>query len=104
MQTWANIDSNNYVIRVVQIDNSQDLPIFQGADTAWVDVSDSKNGPNFLELGRIYLPEKNAVVTSKLYPSWILNQETMIWKAPVDKPSDGQEYIWDESLLLWVSE
>jgi len=36
------------------------------------------------------------------YPSWILNNETYLWEAPVPYPNDGKEYVWDEALEEWV--
>lgn len=29
--------------------------------------------------------------------TYILDTETYLWKRPVDKPTDGQEYRWDEN-------
>ena len=29
--------------------------------------------------------------------TYILDTETCLWKRPVDKPTDGQEYRWDEN-------
>lgn len=36
------------------------------------------------------------------YPSWILNTSTFLWEAPVPYPTDGQNYIWDETTQSWV--
>jgi hypothetical protein len=36
------------------------------------------------------------------YPSWIWNDQTNSWDAPIPKPEDGQEYYWDESSQEWV--
>jgi hypothetical protein len=36
------------------------------------------------------------------YPSWILNNQTYLWEAPVPYPTDGQMYIWDEATESWV--
>lgn len=40
----------------------------------------------------------------KPYPSWTLNEYTSEWDPPVTKPTDGQEYIWDEINQMWVVE
>ena len=37
----------------------------------------------------------------KPFPSWIGNEETMTWQAPVTRPIDGF-YQWDEPTLSWV--
>lgn len=36
------------------------------------------------------------------YPSWILSTQTYEWEAPVPYPTDGKNYVWDESTLSWV--
>lgn len=36
------------------------------------------------------------------YPSWILNQETYTWNAPVAMPTDGKPYNWNEDDQEWV--
>jgi hypothetical protein len=33
-----------------------------------------------------------------LLTSWILNEDTCRWEAPVAKPDDGQEYKWNETI------
>lgn len=38
----------------------------------------------------------------KPYPSWIGNEETMTWTAPVPYPDDNQIYRWDESTTSWI--
>jgi hypothetical protein len=34
--------------------------------------------------------------------SWIGNEEKMTWQAPTPYPTDGKQYIWDESTTSWV--
>jgi hypothetical protein len=36
------------------------------------------------------------------FPSWILNQDTYLWQAPVAQPDDGKRYDWDEDTTSWV--
>tara|TARA_R110000868_G_scaffold140357_1_gene355908 strand:- start:136 stop:537 length:402 start_codon:yes stop_codon:yes gene_type:complete len=36
------------------------------------------------------------------YPSWILSTQTYYWEAPIPYPTDGKNYVWDESTLSWV--
>lgn len=36
------------------------------------------------------------------YASWILNQETYLWEAPVAYPNDGKFYEWNEDDQEWV--
>jgi hypothetical protein len=36
------------------------------------------------------------------YPSWTLNTETFLWEAPIPMPTDGKNYLWDETTHNWV--
>jgi hypothetical protein len=36
-----------------------------------------------------------------LITSWILNEDTCIWEAPVVYPTDGSRYNWNEEILNW---
>jgi len=38
------------------------------------------------------------------FASWVLNEDTCQWKAPVDMPTDGQMYSWDEATTSWVAQ
>ena len=38
----------------------------------------------------------------KPYPSWIGNEETMTWEAPVPYPDNGKRYTWDEPTTSWI--
>lgn len=37
------------------------------------------------------------------YPSWVLNEQGE-WEAPIEYPSDGGAYIWDEQNQAWINE
>ena len=36
------------------------------------------------------------------FPSWLLDDDTCQWNAPVPKPDDGKDYVWDELTINWV--
>ena len=57
---------------------------------------------NYAGLGFTYDPIRDAFISPKPYPSWILNEETCIWEAPVLYPNDNQLYSWDETTKSWV--
>ena len=57
---------------------------------------------NYAGLGFTYDPIRDAFIAPKPYPSWILNEGSCIWEAPVSYPNDGQLYSWDETTLSWV--
>ena len=41
-----------------------------------------------------------AFIPPKPYDSWVFNEDTCLWEAPVPMPEDG-EYIWNESTVSW---
>lgn len=57
---------------------------------------------NYAGIGFIYDREKDAFIPPQPYPSWILDEETCLWNAPVAYPNDGKVYKWDEPTTSWV--
>jgi hypothetical protein len=57
---------------------------------------------NFAGIGYIYDTERDAFYTPKPYASWVLDEETCIWNAPVEMPADAgtgdpvKMYRWHE--------
>jgi len=45
---------------------------------------------------------RDAFITPKPYPSWVLDEATCRWGAPVPYPATGQ-WLWDEATLSWVA-
>lgn len=56
---------------------------------------------NHAGIGYTYDETRDAFIAPKPFNSWILNEDTCLWEAPVAYPSDGQIYIWNESILNW---
>ncbi len=56
---------------------------------------------NFAGIGYIYDEDKDAFIPPKPYASWILNEETCQWEAPVVKPDDDNLYDWNEETTSW---
>jgi hypothetical protein len=58
---------------------------------------------NFASVGFTYDRGRDAFIPPKPYNSWILDENTCIWKAPIDMPADYRErvYSWNESTLSW---
>jgi hypothetical protein len=59
---------------------------------------------NFAGVGGYYVPELDAFVKPKPFPSWILNKDTCFWEAPVSKPDLENNYSWDEDNQQWVED
>ena len=56
---------------------------------------------NYAGVGYTYDQTKDAFIPPKPYPSWILNETTCLWEAPVVKPDDGHRYLWNEETQQW---
>ena len=56
---------------------------------------------NFGTKGYRYDHVRDAFVPPQLYNSWTLNETTCQWEAPVSYPTDGQEYVWNETNRSW---
>jgi hypothetical protein len=57
---------------------------------------------NYAGIGYEYRADIDGFVPPKPYPSWVLNETTGLWDAPVPYPTDGKQYTWDETTQSWV--
>jgi hypothetical protein len=63
---------------------------------------------NYAGLGYTYDSEHDAFIPPKPFASWILNEESCLWDAPVAMPEDAgtgeppKRYSWDEATTSWV--
>lgn len=117
MAHFAQLDDNNIVTQVIVVHNN-DCKIngveteeagvvfcktLFGADTKWKQTS--YNGTirkNYAGIGFKYDAGRDAFIPPKPFNSWILREATCTWKAPVDYPTDGKHYQWDESKTNWT--
>lgn len=56
---------------------------------------------NYAGIGYIYNSELDAFIPPKLFDSWILDEDTGQWKAPIEYPQGGDRYLWNEENLRW---
>ena len=67
-------------------------------------VRTSYNGSfrkNYAGVGMIYKEDIDAFITPKPFESWILDEESGNWNAPIEKPIDDENYVWNETLDNW---
>ena len=116
MAHFAQLDENNVVTQVIVIHNNELLDngveseakgiafcqsLFPG--TNWKQTSYNANTrKNYAGIGFTYDAGRDAFIPPKPYPSWVLNEATCRWDAPVPMPDDGKLYRWDEETLSWV--
>jgi len=56
---------------------------------------------NHAGIGYTYDEDRDAFIPKKPFNSWILNEDTCLWNAPVAYPQDNYTYRWNESTLTW---
>jgi hypothetical protein len=56
---------------------------------------------NYAGIGYTYDAERDAFIPFKPYGSWILDEATCQWEAPVPYPTDGFTYTWNEAEVDW---
>jgi len=58
---------------------------------------------NYAGVGYLYDAQRDAFIPPKPVASWVLNEETCLWNAPIPYPKDGSFYSWDETTTSWVA-
>ena len=109
MAHFAKLDENNIVTQVIVVSNdiatSESAGItfinnLYGTSDTWKQTSyNNKMRKNYAGVGFTYDASKDAFIPPKPFASWILNNTTCLWEAPVDYPDDSENrYTWDETL------
>lgn len=57
---------------------------------------------NHASIGYTYDDTRDAFIPAKPFNSWVLNETTCLWEAPIQYPSDGELYQWNEENNSWV--
>ena len=57
---------------------------------------------NYAGIGYTYDEVRDAFIPPQPFSSWVLDENTCLWDAPTPMPTDGKQYIWDESTISWV--
>jgi hypothetical protein len=80
--------------------------------TGWVQTSYNTFGgqhpegrplrKNYAGIGFTYDVGRDAFIPPKPFASWVLNETTCLWDAPISYPTDDKQYVWDEATTLWV--
>ena len=120
MAHFAEIDENNIVTRVLVVGDDQEdrgqefLADDLGLGGTWLKTSyNTQSGvhslggtpfrKNYAGIGYSYDETRDAFIPPKPYTSWVLNEDTCIWDAPVAMPvEEGKLFVWDEDTTSWV--
>jgi hypothetical protein len=116
MAHFAELDSNNKVVRVIVVSN-QDTADEHGAEvesigiayckslfgeeTNWIQTSyNASFRRKYAGAEDIYDPLNDIFISPQRYPSWVLD-ENFNWTSPVPFPNDGKKYNWNEQTVNW---
>ena len=112
MAHFAQLDENKIVTKVLVIEQDViDTGLF-GEPSSFVQTSYNTHAgvhtlggtplrKNYAGTGYTYDSVRDAFIPPKPYNSWTLVEDTCLWTAPVDMPTDGKVYSWDEETLSW---
>jgi len=112
MAHFAKLDENNIVTFVTfgrDEDNGRESEISSRTGDVYKQTSFNTVGgvhrlggtpfrKNFAGIGYTYDETRDAFIPPKEYASWILDETTCLWKAPITCPEDDKSYFWDEDL------
>jgi len=106
MTYFAKLDSDNLVIFVTQ-GRQEDDGLEEELNARTGDVYrqtylDGSARFNYAGIGFTYDADRDAFIPPTPYPSWVLDEATCLWVAPIDYPADGGQYVWDEETTDWV--
>ena len=57
---------------------------------------------NHASIGYTYDEQRDAFIPIKPYNSWVLNETTCLWDAPIPKPDNENKYTWNEETQSWT--
>ena len=124
MAHFAQLDENNVVTQVIVAGN-QDTSDASGVEKEYIGAAfceklfggtwkqTSYNGnirKNYAGIGYTYNADIDAFVPPQPFASWLLNETTAQWEAPVAMPADAgtgeppKMYSWDEATTSWVEQ
>jgi len=115
MAHFAELDENNLVLRViVGVDYPYDGEAIYQNETSKVWKRTSYNTyanqhqlggtpfrKNYAGIGYTYDAQRDAFIPPQPFPSWVLDEETCLWQAPVARPAGDAMWSWDEGTLSW---
>lgn len=117
MAHFAEIDDSGIVQRVLVVDDKDTADadgnevesigaayLKGGWGGTWLQTSYNNNIRKRFA-GRLmqYREDLDAFITIKPYESWVLDEETCDWVAPIPKPEDdGKFYTWKEDEGKWL--
>ena len=110
MAHYAFLDGSNIVTEVIVGIDETELIEGKSPEDWYAEfrgqqcVRTSYNGNiryNYAGIGYSYDPLGDAFIPPKPFESWVLN-EKFLWVAPIEYPTDGNRYEWNEETGTWI--
>ena len=111
MAHFAKLGKGNIVENVVVVSNDiatteqagvDFLNNLYGTRDVWKQTSYNNNiRKNYAGIGYTYDQTRDAFIPPKPFNSWVLNESTCLWEAPIVKPDDNNNYKWNEENQSW---
>ena len=111
MAHFAKLGVGNLIEQVIVVSNDIATTEQAGVDflnnlyntrDVWKQTSYNGNiRKNFAGIGYTYDQTRDAFIPPKPFNSWVLNETTCLWEAPVAYPDDGEKYTWNEKTTTW---
>jgi len=119
MAHFAEVDENNIVTRVIVAEQDFINSGAVGDSSNWIQTSYNTKGGvhytpnsnesdggvalrmNYAGIGYSYDEDRDAFIPAKPYDSWLLDEQTCTWEAPVPYPNDDNMYEWNEETQAW---
>jgi hypothetical protein len=108
---YAFLDENNIVTEVITgrdegevVDGISDWEAYYGQRRNQTCKRTSYNGnirKNYAGISFRYDEDLDAFIPPQPYPSWVLDEDTARWEAPIPYPTDGLMYSWNEDITDW---
>ena len=117
MAHFAQINENNIVVQVITAGNEYELTgeelYTNMTGKVWKRTSYNTHGgihtqggtpyrKNYAGIGYTYDEARDAFIPPKTFTSWILNESSCLWEAPIPYPEDGNVYVWSEATQQWI--
>ena len=120
MSHYAQLDENNMIVFVIaaKSDHKED-EFTESTGNVWKQTSYNTYGGvhytdgepsadqskalrfNYAGIGFTYDENRDAFIPPQPYASWVLDEDTCLWVAPIAYPAEG-DHVWDEQAGDWV--
>ena len=120
MSHYAQLDENNVVVFVIEAkSNDKEDEFTESTGDVYRQTSYNTHGGvhytdgepsedqtkalryNYAGIGFTYDENRDAFIPPQPFESWVLDEDTCLWVAPIAYPAEG-DHVWDEETGDWV--